>query len=92
MPIIGTDKFRDRVEMGCEIQTLVASRIKGGCQDRLQWDLMRRDLTWYNNSWEVGAGYLEVGAIYLENEKRCMSPLLPLQAYGSQYSLWGGSG
>ena len=70
MHIICTDKFMDRVGMGCEIQTLDASRIKGKWQDRLQWDLMWRALTWYNNSWEAGAGYLEAGAIYSEIDKK----------------------
>ena len=56
--------------MGCEIQTLDDSRIKWKCQDRLQWDLMLWALTWYNNSWEAGAGYLVAGAIYSENDKK----------------------
>ena len=64
VPIIGTDKVRDRVGMGCAIQTLDASRRKGRCQDQLQWDLMRRTPTWYTNEWEAGAGSLEAGYIY----------------------------
>ena len=30
---------------------------------------MRRTPTWYNNAWETGAGFLEAGAIYSENDK-----------------------
>ena len=47
-----------------------ASRRKGKWQDQLQWDSMRRTLTWYNNEWEAGAGSLEAGAIYSENERK----------------------
>ena len=42
VPIIGTDKVRDRVGMGCAIQTLDASRRKGEWKDQLLWDSMRR--------------------------------------------------
>ena len=38
VPIIGTYKVRDIVGMGCAIQTLYASRIKGKWKDQLQWD------------------------------------------------------
>ena len=69
VPIIGTNKVRDRVSMGCAIQNMDASRRKGEWQDQLQWDSMRRTPTWYNNAWESGAGSLEWGAIYLSNEK-----------------------
>ena len=88
VPIIGTNKVRDIFGMGCAIQNLDASRRKGKWQDQLQWYLVRQTPTWYKNAWEAGAGYLEAGAIYLENEKMCMSPLLPLQADGSQCSFW----
>ena len=70
VPIISTNKFRDRVGMGCVIQTLDALQIKGKWQDWIQWDLMWRALTWYNNSWEAGAGYLEAGAIHSEIDKK----------------------
>ena len=69
VPIIGTNKVRYRVGMGCTIQTLDALRRKGKCQDQLQWDSMRRTPTWYNNAWEAAAGSLEAGAIYSENGK-----------------------
>ena len=70
VPIIGTNKVRDVVGMGCAIQALDASRRKGKWQDQLQWDSMRRTLTWYNNEWDAGAGSLEAGAIYSEDEKK----------------------
>ena len=50
VPIIGTDKVRDKVGMGCAIHTLDVSRRKGKWKDHLQWDLMRQTPTWYNNS------------------------------------------
>ena len=40
VPIIGTDKVRDRVGMRCAIQTLDVLWRKGECQDQLQWHLM----------------------------------------------------
>ena len=49
--IIGADKVRDIVGMGCAIQTLGASRIEGKWQDQIKWYSMRRDPTWYNNAW-----------------------------------------
>ena len=91
MPIIDTDQVRDRVGMGCMIQNIDALQRKGKCQDHIQWYSMRRTTTLYNNAWEAGAGSLETGNIYSENEKRYMSPFLPLQADGSQYSCWGQS-
>ena len=90
--IIGTNKVRDRVGMGCAIKTMDASRRKGKWQDQIQWDLMRRNPTWYNNAWEAVSGSLGAGAIYSSNEKKCMSPLLPLQTGGFKYSLWVQSG
>ena len=50
VPIIVTDKVRDRFGMGCAIHTLDVSRRKGKWKDKLQWDLMRQTPTWYNNS------------------------------------------
>ena len=70
MPVIGTDKFRDRVGIGCAIHNLDASRRKGKWQDQLQRDSMRRTPTWYKNAWEAGAGSLEAGSIYSENDKK----------------------
>ena len=45
VPIIGTNKVRYLVGMGCAIQNLDASRRKGKWQDQLQWDSMRRTPT-----------------------------------------------
>ena len=45
VPVIGTNKFRDRVGMGCAIQNLDTSKRKGKWQDQLQWDSMRRTPT-----------------------------------------------
>ena len=64
VPIIGTDKLRDRVGMGCAIQTMDALQINWKWQNQLQWYLMRRTPTWYNNAWEEGSGSLESGAVY----------------------------
>ena len=75
--IINTDKVRDRVGMGCEIETLDASQRKGKWQDQLQWDLMLRTPTWYNNAWEAGAGSLEAGAIYSANERNVYDSTAP---------------
>ena len=38
---------------------------------------MRRTLTWYNNAWEAGAGSLEAGAIYSENERNVYDSTAP---------------
>ena len=70
VPIIGTNKVRDRVVVGCVIQNLKDLRRKGKWKDQLQWDSMQRTPTWYNNSWKAGAVSLEAGAIYLENVKK----------------------
>ena len=56
--IIGTDEVREIVCMGCVLQTLETFRRKGKCKDYIQWNLMRRDPTWYNNEWEAEAGSL----------------------------------
>ena len=48
-PIIGTDKVRDRVGMGCTIHTLVDLQRKCKWQDQIQWDSMRWTTTWYKN-------------------------------------------
>ena len=40
VPIIGINKFRDRVVMGCTIQTLEALQRKGKWQDHLHWYFM----------------------------------------------------
>ena len=69
VPIIGTDKVRDRVGMVCALKILDALRRKGKRQDQLQWDSMRRSPTWYNNAREAGEGSYETGDIYLSNEK-----------------------
>ena len=53
VPIIGTDKVRDRVGIGCVIQNMYSSQRKGKWQDQLQWDSMRRTHTWYKNLWEA---------------------------------------
>ena len=37
VPIIGTNKFRDVVGIGCAIQTMNDSLRKGKWQDQLQW-------------------------------------------------------
>ena len=70
VPIIGTNKFRDTVGMECTIQTLGDSRKKGKWKYQIQWDSMRRTPTWYKNEWQAGAGYLEAGTIYSENDKQ----------------------
>ena len=67
--IIGTNKVRDIFGMGCEIQTMETLQRKGKWQDQLQWYSMQQATTWYNNGWEAGAGSLEAGAIYSENDK-----------------------
>ena len=77
VPIIGTDKVRDIFGMGCAIQTLEAWRRKVKLQDQLQWDSMRRTPTWYTNEWEAGAGSLEAGDIYSENEKKVYESTAP---------------
>ena len=70
VPIIGINKVRDRVGMGCAIQTMDALCRKGKCQDQLQCDLMRKTHTWYKNAFEAGAGYLDGGVICSENCKK----------------------
>ena len=37
VPIIDSNKVRDRVGMGCEIQTLDTLQRKGNWQDQIQW-------------------------------------------------------
>ena len=64
VPVIATNKVKDRVGMGCAIQNLDASRRKGKWQDQLQWYLVRKTPAWYNNAWEAGAGSLDTGDIY----------------------------
>ena len=78
MPIIVTDKFRDRVGMGFSIHTLDTSRRKGKWRDQLQWDSMRRNPTWYNNAWEAVSGYLEARAICSENDKNVYESTSPI--------------
>ena len=77
VPIIGTNKVRDRVRMGCAIQNMDASCRKGKWQDQLQWYLMQQTLTWFNNAWEVGAGSSEAGDIYSENDKNLYESTAP---------------
>ena len=77
VPIIGTNEFRDTVGMGCALQTLDASRRKHKWQDQLQWDLMHQNSTWYNNTWETGAGFSETGATYSANDKNVYDPTAP---------------
>ncbi len=69
MPVLGTDKMKDRVGMGVAIMTLNASLRKGKYADHLQWDSMRRTPTWYNNVFEAGEMYGE-GTIYSSQDKR----------------------
>ena len=69
VPIIGIDEVRNVVGMGCALQIMDTSRIKGKWQDQLQWDSMCRTLTWYKNVWEAGAGSMKAGAIYSANDK-----------------------
>ena len=64
VPIIINNEVRDKVGMGCELQTLYALWRQIKLQDQLQWDSMRRTPTWYNNEWEAGAGSSETGSIY----------------------------
>ena len=79
VPIIGTDKVRDRVVMESAIRNLDALQIKGKCQYHLQWNSMRRTPTCYNNAWEAGAGSFEAGAIYSENEKKVYESITDLR-------------
>ena len=69
MTIIGTNKVRDIVGIGCAIQNMENLRRKGKWQDQIQWYSIIRTTTWYNNAWEAGAGSLGAGAIYSANEK-----------------------
>ena len=79
--------------MGCAIQTLDASRIKGKWQDQLQWDLICRTPTWYNNEWESGAGPLEAGEIYYDNEKKVYESTAPTSSrWFSRFVLVGKRG
>ena len=50
MPIIGTNKVRYQVCMVFALHTLDDLGRKGKWQDKLQWDSMRRNLTWNNNA------------------------------------------
>ena len=67
VPIIGTNKSKDRVGMGCEIQTLDSWWRKGKQQNQLHQGLMQRTPNRYNNTWEAVTGSFEAGAIYLAN-------------------------
>ena len=70
MPIIGTNKVRDIVDTGYELQTLDASRRKGKLKNQIQQESMRRTPTWYKNAWAVEVGSSKAGAIYSSNDKK----------------------
>ena len=46
VPVIGINKVKDRVGMGCVIQNMDDLHMKGKWQDQLQWDSMWQNPTW----------------------------------------------
>ena len=90
VPIIGTNEIRDIVGMGCEIHTLDAMSRKGKWQDQLQWDSMCRTPTWYNNTWEEGAGSSEAGTIYSANVKNVHESTSPTEIIWFSRFMLGG--
>ena len=89
MRLIGKNEDRDQVGMACAFQTLDASRKKGKWKNKLQWDLMCRTPTWYNNAQEVGEGSYEAGLFTRKMKRIFMRPLLLRQIDGSRDLFWG---
>ena len=69
LPVLGNDTVKDRVGMKCAIYTLNASLRAGKYADHLQWDVMRKTVTWWNNLFEAGETSEEASAFASHGQK-----------------------
>ena len=76
VPVIGTNKVKDRVGMSCALHTMMAMLQKGNYQETAQWDTARKTPTWFTNAYESGENFGEE-AIYSTHDTKVYSTSSP---------------
>jgi hypothetical protein len=73
LPTLGNPKVEDRLGMGVAILTVVTSLRAGVNSTIIQYNTMRKTLTWYGNGFNAGSRYTCDTVIGLDQKKQYLS-------------------